>query len=102
MLLAYTWTRNNIDVTIDPRFSVLTSGSMFIRETTGEDAGVYVCVARTLSDRTLSQVYRGREVNLDVLCEYLKYNCKTNSVVVVRTAKTFAWGRRRKIYRSFC
>ena len=70
--LAYTWTKNNIDVSLDTRFTILISGSMFIRNTMKDDAGIYMCVARTLSDSVSPKMYRGVAVNLDVLCKLRK------------------------------
>jgi hypothetical protein len=75
MLLGYAWTKNNVDVTVDPRFTVLMWGGLLVRRAKVEDAGTYKCTAKTLSDEEVPRVYRGVEVKMDILCKpYISKN----------------------------
>ncbi|XP_028401400.1 uncharacterized protein LOC114524488 isoform X2 [Dendronephthya gigantea] len=67
MLLEYTWTKNKVDVTVDPRFTVLMSGGLLVRRVNIEDAGTYKCRAKTQSDKDVPRVFRGLEVKMEVL-----------------------------------
>ena len=69
MLLGYTWTKNKVDVTVDPRFIVLMWGGLLVRHTKVKDAGIYKCTAKTLSDEDVPRVYRGVEIKMDILCK---------------------------------
>ena len=73
MLLGYTWTKNKVDVTVDPRFTVLMSGGLLVRRVNIEDAGTYKCRAKTQSDKDVPKVFRGVEVKLEILCKCMHF-----------------------------
>ena len=54
-------------------------GGLLIRRTKVEDAGMYKCTAKTLSDEDIPNVYRGAEIKIDVLCksDYIHFSIKS-------------------------